>query len=116
MKIQCYYTQAPVLEGADLDEKNCFSHPFPYLKNEKLLSACDYNIESFKRFIEIAREETKKGDTRPIYVFNFFERLDEATDIAPFIDLLASLGRQVFVGIGNYPTKRFEKCTKVQIV
>ena len=60
--------------------------------------------------------ENQKGDTRPIYVFNFFERLDVATDIAPFIDLLASLGKQVFIGIGNYPIERFVKCMKVQIV
>ena len=64
----------------------------------------------------IAKLRSMKRDDRPIYVFNFFERLDEATDIAPFIDLLTSLGRQVFIGIGNYPIERFEKCTKVQIV
>ena len=80
-----------------------------YVANENDLSECDYNIANFKRFIEIAREETEKGDTRPIYVSNFFERLDEATDIAPFIDLLASLGREVFIDVGSCPVERFEK-------
>ena len=98
------------------DERNSDNFLNKYVANENYLSECDYKIANFKRFIEIAREETEKGDTRPIYVFNFFERLDEATDIAPFVDLLASLGRQVFIGIGNYPIERFEKCTKVQIV
>ena len=98
------------------DERNSYNFFNKYVANEDNLSECDYNIENFKRFIEITREETVKGDTRPIYVFNFFERLDEATDIAPFIDLLSSLGRQVFVGVGNYPIERFEKCSKVQIV
>ena len=98
------------------DERNSYSFLNKYIANENNLSECDYNIANFKRFIEIAREETEKGDTRPIYVFNFFERLDEATDIAPFVDLLASLGRQVFIGIGNYPIERFEKYTKVQVV
>ena len=98
------------------DESNSYSFLNKYVANENNLSECDYNIANFKRFIEIAREETEKGDTRPIYVFNFFERLDEATDIAPFVDLLASLGRQVFIGIGNYPIERFEKYTKVQVV
>ena len=98
------------------DERNSYSFLNKYIANENYLSECDYNIENFKKFIEIARKETEKGDTRPIYVFNFFERLDEATNIAPFVDLLVSLGRQVFIGIGNYPIERFEKYTKVQVV
>ena len=104
------------LRSMKRDERNSYSFLNKYVANENNLSECDYNIANFKRFIEIAREETEKGDTRPIYVFNFFERLDEATDIAPFVDLLASLGRQVFIGIGNYPIERFEKYTKVQVV
>ena len=104
------------LRSMKRDERNSYSFLNKYIANENNLSECDYNIANFKHFIEIAREETEKGDTRPIYVFNFFERLDAATDIAPFIDLLASLGRQVFIGIGNYPIERFENCTKVQIV
>ena len=104
------------LRSMKRDERNSYSFLNKYVTNENYLSECDYNIEHFKRFIEIAREETLKGDTRPIYVFNFFERLDEATDISPFIDLLASLGRQVFTGVGNYPIERFEKYTKVQVV
>ena len=104
------------LRSMKRDESNSYSFLNKYIANETYLSECDYNIENFQRFIEIAREETVKGDARPIYVFNFFERLDEATDIEPFIDLLASLSRQVFIGIGNYPIERFEKYTKVQIV
>ena len=104
------------LRSMKRDERNSYSFLNKYVANENNLSECDYNIANFKRFIEIAREETEKGDTRPIYVFNFFERLDEAIDIAPFIDLLASLGRQVFIGVGNYPIERFKKYRKVQIV
>ena len=104
------------LRSMKRDDRNSYNFLNKYVANENYLSECDYNIENFKKFIEIARKETEKGDTRPIYVFNFFERLDEATDIEPFIDLLASLGRQVFIGIGNYPIERFEKYTKVQII
>ena len=104
------------LRSMKRDDRNSYNFLNKYVANENYLSECDYNIENFKKFIEIARKETEKGDTRPIYVFNFFERLDEATDIEPFIDLLASLGRQVFIGIGNYPIERFEKYTKVQVV
>ena len=111
-------TQTIVAKLRSMKRDDCNSYNFlnKYIANENNLSECDYNIENFKKFIEIAREETVKSDSRPSYVFNFFERLDEATDIAPFIDLLASLGRQVFIGIGNYPIERFEKYTKVQVV
>ena len=72
--------------------------------------------DNFNRFIEIVKEETAKGDTRPIYIFNFFERLDDATDITLFIDALATLDRQVFVGVSStYPIERFEN-DKVQLV
>ena len=104
------------LRSMKRDDRNSYNFLNKYIANENNLSECDYNIENFKKFIEIAREETVKGDSRPIYMFNFFEHLDEATDIEPFIDLLASLGRQVFIGIGNYPIERFEKYTKVQVV
>ena len=104
------------LRSMKRDDRNSYSFLNKYVANENNLSECDYNIANFMRFIEIAREETVKGDSRPIYVFNFFERLDEATDIAPFIDLLASLGRQVFIGVGNYPIERFENNDKVRII
>ena len=98
------------------DERNSYSFLNKYIMNENNLSECDYNIANFNRFIEIVKEETAKGDARPIYIFNFFERLDEATDITPFIDALAVLDRQVFVGISNtYPLERFES-DKVQAV
>ena len=104
------------LRSMKRDERNSYNFLNKYTANENNLSECDYNIENFNRFIEIVKEETAKGDTRPIYIFNFFERLDEATDITPFIDALASLGRQVFVGISNnYPLERFES-DKVQVV
>ena len=72
--------------------------------------------QTLRNLLKSQEKKQKKGDTRPIYVFNFFERLDEATDIASFVDLLVSLDRQVFVGVGNYPIERFENNGKVQIL
>lgn len=104
------------LRSMKRDERNSYNFLDKYVANEDNLSECDYNIANFNRFIEIVKEETVKGDARPIYIFNFFERLDEATDITPFIESLASLGRQVFVGISNnYSLERFES-DKVQVV
>ena len=98
------------------DERNSYNFFNKYVANENNLSECDYNIENFNRFIEIVKEETAKGDARPLYIFNFFERLDETTNITPFIDALADLGKQVFVGVSNtYPLERFES-DKVQVV
>ena len=100
------------------DERNSYNFLNKYTANENNLSECDYNIENFNRFVEIVKEETAKGDIRPIYIFNFnfFERLDESTDITPFIEALASLDRQVFVGVSNtYPFERFEN-DKVHLV
>ena len=116
MKIKSFYITSSFFESDNFDEKNSYNFHYKYIANENNLSECDYNIENFKKFIEIARKETEKGDTRPIYVFNFFERLDEATDIVPFIDLLASLGRQVFIGIGNYPIERLANNDNVKII
>lgn len=115
MKIQVF-CNAPEIYDKDCDKRNCYNSHHKYLKNDNCLGESSFNIENFKKFIALARKETVKGDTRPIYVFNFFERLDEATDIAPFIDLLASLGRQVFIGIGNYPIERFENNDNVKII
>ena len=98
------------------DDRNSYSFLNKYIENENNLSECDYNIENFNSFIEIAKAETKNGDPRPIYIFNFFERLDEATDITPFIDALASLGRQVFMGVSKtYSLERFDS-GKLQVV
>lgn len=78
MKIKGFYITSSFFESDNFDEKNSYNFHYKYIANENNLSECDYNIENFKRFIEIAREKTVKGDARPIYVFNFFERLDAA--------------------------------------
>ena len=104
------------LRSTKKGENNSYNFLNKYIANENYLSECDYNIKNFKQFIEIAKAETAKGDSRPIYIFNFFEKLDEATNIAPFIDMLSHLGRQVFIGLANYPIERFENNDKVQIV
>lgn len=42
-------------------------------------------------------------DTRPIFIYDYFDRLDEAVDITPMLDALVALDRQVFVAVcGRY--------------
>ena len=56
------------------------------------------------------------ADDRPIFIYDYFDRLDEAIDIAPILDNLASLGRQVFIAVcSNYPVEKL-KHDAVQIV
>ena len=103
--------------NSNKDRYNSYDLYKQYLYYDSILSECERNIEQFKEFIEILKEETKKGDARPIYVSEFFELLDDSTDIEPFIASLLSLQRKVYVEVSpNYPIERFEKCTKVQIV
>lgn len=98
------------------DEKNYYCMEHKYVANDDSLSESDFQIANFKRFLRIVKCETKRGDNRPIYIVNFFERIDAATDVTPFIDALAALGRQVFIGISNsYPMERFQR-DNVQVV
>ena len=56
------------------------------------------------------------ADDRPIFIYDYFDRLDEAIDITPILDALSSLGRQVFIAVcSNYPPKKL-KHNKVQVV
>ena len=55
-------------------------------------------------------------DDRPIFIYDFFDRLDEAIDITPVLNELASLGRQVFISVCSiYPEIKHEKVQMVRI-
>ena len=98
------------------DEKNYYCLEHKYYTLENTLSESDYRVANFKSFMDIVKAETENGDRRPIYIFNFFERLDDSVDINPFLDELASLDRQVFVAVNkNYPVEKMSH-DKVQIV
>lgn len=89
------------------DAKNHFCLENKYVSNDHCLSESDYRIANFKRFLEAVKEETAKGDSRPIYIFNLFERINKAVDVTPFLDELSSFGRQVFISVtANYPTEK----------
>ena len=55
-------------------------------------------------------------DDRPIFVYDFFERIDESVSVTPYLDALAAIGRQVFIAVcSNYPIEKL-KHDAVQIV
>ncbi len=44
----------------------------------------------------------KQKDDRPLFVFNFLERLDEAIDLQEAFEALDATGRQVFIAAPHY--------------
>ena len=59
---------------------------------------------------------TSRDDDRPIFIYSYFDRLDEAFDITLILDKLASLGRQVFISVcSGYPEKKHEKVQMARI-
>ncbi len=56
------------------------------------------------------------ADDRPVFIYDYFDRLDEAIDATPILDKLSSLGRQVFISVcANYPIEKM-KHDKVQVI
>lgn len=41
----------------------------------------------------------KPGDDRPLFLFNFLDRLDESIDLRPIFRTLTATGRQVFIAV-----------------
>lgn len=82
------------------------------LDNPNMLSESDAILTSFHSFIEKLPNQ-KNG--RPVFLFNFLERLDSAVDPLPLLAELSATGRQVFILLsGNYTIPNIE--TAVQTV
>ncbi|MBQ9744572.1 MAG: hypothetical protein IJW19_05545 [Clostridia bacterium] len=57
-----------------------------------------------------------RSDDRPIFIYDYLDRLDEAIDITPVLNRLSSLGRQIFISVcDGYPCEKI-KNKRVQIV
>ena len=115
MKTNINCTSLPCPEK---DEKNCYSIHNRYFKNDRnlYLSECDYNLENFLSFLDVVKTETQKGDSRLIYICDFFERLDEAFDITPLLEWLDSIERKVFIVVpSTYPVERFNRYKTLHI-
>ena len=41
-------------------------------------------------------------EKRPLFLYNFVERLDEAVELGPVFETLCATGRQVFVAVPHY--------------
>ena len=76
----------------------------------------------YKRDVNASNVLLKKADVtpceddRPIFIYDYFDRLDEAIDIMPILDRLGSLGRQVFIAVcAGYPEIKHEKVELIKL-
>lgn len=59
-------------------------------------------LRRFQNFVKETQRRSMLGDTRPIFLHNFLERLDEAVGLHPIFNALNSTGRQVFIAVPHY--------------
>lgn len=76
----------------------------------EFLEICNKREDNITNVLYKSSDITPCDDDRPIFIYDYFDRLDGATDITPILDRLASLGRQVFVSVcAGYPEIKHEK-------
>lgn len=68
-------------------------------RNNACLGESDHLLKSFREFLCTAGQDTEQGDDRPLFVYPFFERLDECIDREALIEELRGLNRQVFIAV-----------------
>lgn len=67
-------------------------------------------------FINRVKKETISGNDSPLFIYDVFERIDEAVNVKPWLDRLATLGRQVFIAVGeSYPAEKLNH-PSVQVI
>jgi hypothetical protein len=84
------------------DDRNVFFvHDLP---TNASLSESDRNLHAFSRFLKKTAD-----DDRPLFIYSFFDRIDDAIDPHTYLRQLAALGRQVFVAVcEGYPTEKLQ--------
>ena len=76
------------------------------------LSESDWRLLAFEKFIS----QLTPTDDRPIFIYNFFERIDEAVDAEAYLTKLLTCGRQVFISVCGSLPKRIADYDKARIV
>ena len=103
-----------------IDDKNynvCYIRNADFMGDNRLAVNFEPNSISFsdddtREYIDKCKED----DRGPMFIYNYFDRLDEAEDITYILDQLSKFRRQVFIAVcPNYPTEKM-KHKKVQMV
>ena len=104
----------------EMDNKNysvCYIRNADFMGDNRLAvnfepNSIRFSEDDTREFIDKCNED----EHSPIFIYDYFDRLDEAIDITPILDGLASLGRQIFISVcPNYPEVKHEKVQMVQI-
>lgn len=104
----------------EMDGKNysaCYIRNADFIGDNRLAvnfepNSIHFSEDDTREFVDKRNED----DCSPIFIYDYFDRLDEAIDITPILDKLSSLGRQVFIAVcPNYPVEKL-KHNEVQIV
>lgn len=74
-------------------------------------STC-FSEDDTREFVDKCNED----DYSPIFIYDYFDRLDEAEDISYILDQLSAFRSQVFISVcANYPIEKM-KHDKVQVI
>lgn len=104
----------------EMDNKNynvCYIRNADFMGDNRLAvnfepNSVHFSEDDTREFVDKCNED----DHSPIFIYDYFDRLDEAIDITPILNKLSSLGRQVFIAVcPNYPVEKLEH-DAVQIV
>ena len=75
------------------------------LIKDMCLSEGDRRLLSFNNFIDRLLPE----DKRPLFIYDFFEYLDESIDVATYVERLIATDRQVFISVcDNYSKEKLK--------
>ena len=66
------------------------------------LGESDETLRRFQRFLKETQRRSLLGDMRPVFLFNFLERLDKAVDLKTIFNMLNATDRQVFIAVPHY--------------
>ena len=74
---------------------------------QEFVKKCNERDKDTSNVLTKAIRITPTNDDRPLFIYDIFDRLDEATDIRPLLDQLSALNRQVFVATyAGYPLEK----------
>lgn len=75
-------------------------------------SSTQFSDDDTHEFVSRCREDA----LAPLFIYGYLDRLDQATDVTPILDDLASLGRQVFIAVcPQYPKINHPRVQTVQL-
>lgn len=92
---------ASLLSSLRSDNANVFDLRLVGRENFELLFESDRVQYELCRFIKASRAAVDDGDTRPLFVYGAFDRIDEAKCRASIASELLSVGCQVFVSASS---------------